>query len=131
LSKNVKHMLKKLLVSMCLLAIYVIFLETVRASPAVPQYHPLIPIKLSYWGRCATFSSPAVPQYLSLFLCPPIFSSSHLKERGRYNSPNTMGTIPTTTFQPYFLLHSYGTHLSYGYLSMRDPRGTPQGKEKI
>jgi hypothetical protein len=47
-------------------------------------------------------------------LWPPIFLSSPLKEGEIYNSPNTMETIPTTTF-PYFLLHSYGTHLLYGY----------------
>jgi hypothetical protein len=48
-------------------------------------------------------------------LRPPILLSCPLKERGRYNSHNTMGTIPTITFQLYFLLRSCGTHLSYGY----------------
>ena len=37
------------------------------------------------------------------------------QRKGRYNSPNTMGIIPTTTFQSYFLLHFCGTCLLYGY----------------
>jgi hypothetical protein len=38
-----------------------------RASPAALRYHPHLH-KTVILGKCATFSSPAVPQYLLLFL---------------------------------------------------------------
>ena len=78
-----------------------------------PNISP-IPIKLLYWEQLCFFLTPPVSQYLSIFLWPPIFPPSLLKER-RYNSSNTMGTIRTITFQPYFLLYFCRTNLSYGY----------------
>ena len=86
-------------------------LEHLQQFPNTSPY----PYKTIILGIAMSFVASAIPQYLSFFWWPPIFPSSLLKERGRYNSPNTMETIPTTTFQPYFLLHICGTHLSYGY----------------
>ena len=80
------------------LAVSFVTFQCVVVSPSI------IPIKLSYCGNI--LFSPAVPQYLSLFLMATNISLISPRRKRRYNSPNTMGTIPTVTFQSYFLLHS-------------------------
>ena len=54
-------------------------------------------------------------EYLSIFLVATnIFLTSPQIKR-EIQLPQYHGTIPTTTFQSYFLLYSYKTHLSYRY----------------
>jgi hypothetical protein len=60
------------------------------------------PYKTVILGQLYFFLAPAVSQYLSIFLWPPIFSSSPLKERERYNSPNTRGPFQLPLFSHIF-----------------------------
>jgi hypothetical protein len=86
--------------------------QAIFSCSLIPSH---IPIKLvSYWRQLCFFLALAVFQYLSIFCGHQYFS--HLpSKKGGDTTLLIQGTIPTTTFQSYFLLYSCEIHLSYVY----------------
>ena len=59
------------------------FLKSISSSSPVPP----IPIKLPYWGHLCFFLTPAVPQYLSLFLVATNILLISLQRKGEIQLP--------------------------------------------
>ena len=104
-----------------------------RASPADPQYlpypHKTVILEITMFFLLQQFSNIS-----PFFWWPPIFSSSSLKERERYNCPNIMGPsqlpffnhiFSYTSVQPTFHMDIRGDILGYSYCSISFILGYP------